>query len=263
MPFRLRLVDATCVSQPGSKGTDWRVHLGLSLPQLAIDHVSVTDASKGETFCRFPVQPGDLVVGDRGYAHRQGLAAVCEAGGDFLVRINWHNLPMQHRDGAPVDVMAVLRQANGVAETPVQVKTAQGTLPARLVIVPLPQDKADKARKRIAKERRKKGRNVDPRTLEAAGYLAVLTSVPAERLDAQTILEIYRLRWQIELAFKRLKSLLELDELPAKDPDLARTFLYAKLLAALWLDDLTATFSPRLPIALLDERRHSGACKAS
>lgn|GEM_PF-5333078 len=46
-------------------------------------------------------------------------------------------------------------------------------------------------------------------------------------------------RWQIELVFERLKSLLRLEELPAKDPDLARTFLYSKLLAALLLEELT------------------------
>jgi hypothetical protein len=36
-PVRLRLVDATTVSRPGSTGTDWRVHLSLNLDPLAID----------------------------------------------------------------------------------------------------------------------------------------------------------------------------------------------------------------------------------
>jgi IS4 transposase len=41
------------------------------------------------------------------------------------------------------------------------------------------------------------------------------------------------MRWQIELAFKRLKSLLNLDALRAKDPALARSYLLGKLIAAL------------------------------
>ena len=53
------------------------------------------------------------------------------------------------------------------------------------------------------------------------------------------VLEFYRLRWQIELVFKRLKSLLHLDQLPAKDPDLARCWIYAKIIAALLLEDMS------------------------
>ena len=53
------------------------------------------------------------------------------------------------------------------------------------------------------------------------------------------MLELYRLRWQVELAFKRLKSLLGFGTVPAKDPDLARTYIFAKLLIAVLVEDLT------------------------
>ena len=56
---------------------------------------------------------------------------------------------------------------------------------------------------------------------------------------------LYRLRWQIELAIKRLKSILHIDRLPAKHPDLARTWLHAHLLLALLLDDITARIGGR------------------
>jgi IS4 transposase len=46
------------------------------------------------------------------------------------------------------------------------------------------------------------------------------------------------MRWQIELAFKRLKSLLNIDRLPAKNPHLARAWLNAHLLLALLIDDM-------------------------
>ena len=58
---------------------------------------------------------------------------------------------------------------------------------------------------------------------KATRYLIVATSLDAERYPAQQVLALYRMRWQIELAFRRLKSLLRFDRLPVKDNDLART----------------------------------------
>jgi len=45
----------------------------------------------------------------------------------------------------------------------------------------------------------------------------VFTTLPAEELPAAEILEWYRLRWQVELVFKRLKSLAQLGHLPKHD----------------------------------------------
>src|SRR5690606_5906550 len=101
---------------------------------------------------------------------------------------------------------------------------------------------AEKARKSVLKERTRKGRTADPHTLETAGYIFLLTSLPVHRLSAVEGLELYRFRWQIELAFKRMKSLLDLDILPAKDPSLARSILYIKILATLLVEELTESF---------------------
>src|SRR5215204_2772982 len=84
--IRLRLVDATTVSMPGSRGTDWRVHLGFDLGSLSIDSLEVTGAEGGESYSRFKVQDKEVVIGDRGYAHRRGLWSVVQSGGYFLVR---------------------------------------------------------------------------------------------------------------------------------------------------------------------------------
>ena len=155
---------------------------------------------------------------------------------------------MQQRSGEPFDLLAALRglPETGTGDFPACVAPlpSEGicAIPARLVAVRKSEAAACAARKKVLQERSKKGRSVDPRTLEAAGYVVVLTSLPHDRLGAEEALELYRFRWQIELAFKRMKSLLELGNLPAKDPPLARSFLYAKLLAALLLEELTEEF---------------------
>ena len=241
--FRLRLVDATTVSAPGSKGTDWRIHLGFDLGRLSIDSVELTGPEGGESLSRFQIGQREVLIGDRGYAHAKGLRCVQQAGGEFLVRLNWQSLPLQTPSGESLDL---LQAARGIADTEAAEFTVQTAprrqtpaMAARLVMLRKSAPATEQARKKILRDAKKKGRQVDPRTLEAAAYIFLLTSLPANQLTASEVLELYRFRWQIELAFKRLKSLWDLGSVPAKDPDLARTYLYAKLLMALLVEDLT------------------------
>ncbi|MEM1181519.1 MAG: IS4 family transposase [Acidobacteriota bacterium] len=246
--LRLRLVDATTVSKPGSKGADWRVHLGFDLNSLSIDEVQVTDFRGGETFKRFSVKAQEILIADRGYAHRPGIVAVQKAGGGFVIRFSWNNMPLLDPDGQALDLIALLREIPDTEILDVPVLLAADTkksLPEqslRLVALRKSEAAAEQERRRILRDRSKKQKRVDPQTLEAAGYTFILTSVGREIMNAQQILEIYRFRWQVELAFKRLKSLLQLNALLAKDQALAQTFLYSKLLAALLLEDLLQRF---------------------
>jgi hypothetical protein len=262
LPRRLRLVDATTVSRPGSKGTDWRVHLSLDLRDFRIDSVELTGVEGGETLTRFTLCPGDWMVGDRGYAHRRGLHWVCQSQGHFLVRLHPQNLPLQDRQGNGWEVLTVLRQDPESEFWEFEVQTAPDSkqaipaVPARLIVLRKSAAATEKARQKIYREAARKKRQASPEALEAAEYVMVLTSIPQQELEARQALEIYRFRWQIEIAFKRLKGLLELDELPAKDPRLAQTFLLAKLLAALLLEDLTKRYLAFSPWGFpLEERR--------
>src|SRR3954467_12074198 len=241
--LRLRLVDATTVSAPGSQGTDWRVHLGFDLGSLTIHAVGFAGGEGGESRSRFQVGAREVLIGDRGYAHRRGLWSVRQAGGDFLVRSTWQNLPLQTLGGEPFDLLRAARSLpeGEVGEFAVQTVATRKVpaMAARMIILRKSEEAAEQAREKIRKEARKKGRAVDPRTLEAAGYIFLLTSLPAAQLKAAEVLELYRFRWQVELAFKRLKSLWDLGSVPAKDPDLARAYIYAKLLIAVLVEDLT------------------------
>lgn len=249
--LRLRLVDATTVSAPGSRGTDWRVHLGFDLGSLCIDAVELTGAEGGESLSRFQVGPREVLIGDRGYTHRRGLWSVRQAGGDFLVRLNWQNLPLQTSEAERFDLLRAARSLSDtqVAEFAVQtVATRQEpAMPARVVMLRKSEEAAQQARQKIRQEAGKKGRQVDPRTLEAAGYIFLLTSLSADQLKATEVMELYRFRWQVELAFKRLKSLWDFGSVPVKDPDLARSYIYAKLLIAVLVEDLAETLRAHSP----------------
>lgn len=115
---RLRVVDATHVKVSGSSGTDWRLHYVLGLPSLACDFAELTDAKGGETYKRIPVQPGDIVLGDRGYAHREGVAHVVDHAGDVVVRLNATNFPLTDEGGAPLDVGLPFARSRGMSPAP-------------------------------------------------------------------------------------------------------------------------------------------------
>lgn len=250
--LRLCLVDATAVSRPGSKGTDFRLHLKFDLEQMAIETVELTGAEGGESLKRYDVEPGEIAVGDRGLGHRQGIARIVAQGGDVIVRMAWQNLPLQRLDGTPFDLMASVRrlQPTEVGEWEVKTAPAQDGTPAvagRLVALCKSPEAAEAARRKLRAEARKKGRTPSNETLEAAAYLFLFTTLPQERLPGLQVLEVYRFRWQIELAFKRMKGILALDELAAKDEEFCRTFLCVKLLGALLVEELShqwVDFSP-------------------
>jgi hypothetical protein len=123
----------------------------------------------------------------------------------------------------------------------VQVRIHEGTTQAappaplilRLVIRRKDPEQAEAELKRLCKDAKKRGKQPDPRSLEAAKYILLLTSLPADIFPTADILVLYRFRWQIEMAFKRFKSLAGLDQLPAKKPALARAWIYARLIVAI------------------------------
>jgi Transposase DDE domain len=245
---RLRLLDATTVNAPGSKGTDWRVHLGFDLGAMAISTVQVTQAEGGESLVRHDFAAGELVIADRGYSHRSGFAHVLASQAHFIVRFNWGAVPVQLPGGGAFELLTELRglpEAKAAAfdlEIQPSAREKIQALPVRLVAVRKSPEAADECRKKLLRSASKRGTKIQPQTLELANYFMVLTSTAATTFSNEEVLDIYRFRWQIELVFKRLKGLMHLDQLPARDPHLARTLLYSKLLAAFLLDELTESY---------------------
>ncbi len=234
---RWRIVDATTAQEPGSTGLDWRVHYVVQLPALTCDFVEVTGVRGGETLCRIPVQAGDVLLGDRGYSHRAGVAWVLAQGGEVVVRHQGANFPLLDRTDQAFDLLAAVR---GLHEH------RPGTWPVRfewegrhwdvwLHAVRKSVAAAEHAKEELRKER---GAGLQPQTLELAEYVVVFTSLQPQVVPALQVLALYRGRWQIELVFKRLKSLLGVGELAKYDPDSARAWLQAKLLTALLLERL-------------------------
>jgi hypothetical protein len=244
---RIRLVDGTVISEPGSRGTDWRLHASVDLGTMCLDGVAISDAHTGESLAHFPVRNDEIYVADRGHAFGQGMGALLRKGARLVVRTNWHNPPIKTEDGQPVRILPWLKSLTRTQERSVILNTPQGSFPIRLIARPLPPAEAQKARERVAKQARKKGRPVSPDTYLAAGFVLLLSNLPVHTWEASRVAWLYRIRWQIELHFKRLKSLLHFDQLRAHDPRLVQTYLLGKLLAALLLDELIQQTQAQTP----------------
>jgi hypothetical protein len=238
--YRVRAVDATTVQEPGSTGTDWRVHYVLDLADMQCDFYELTDAQGGETFRRIPVAGGDLLLGDRAYSTPPGIAHVTKQGGDVLVRVNHKALPLYQGGGTPIPLVRWLRSVavGQVQEWPAWVGTGTNRIAGRLIAVKRSRYAARLARARLRKNARKKQKSLSRSALFASGYVFVWTTAPRRVLGARAVLELYRLRWQIELAFKRMKSLMGLGQLPKTSAASCRAWIHGKLLVALLLERL-------------------------
>jgi len=250
---RLVLVDGTAICQPGADRTSWRVHLAYDPARRRLDAATLTDGRGAERLSRFRWARGDVAVADRYHARPGEVRPVLAAGADLLVRTGWNSLRLRTPEGEPFDLAGALAGAGEApGESVVHVDDrCPDPPPLRLVIARLPRERAEQARRRLRQDAQKRGRTPDARSLLAAGFVLLLTSLPADAFPPERVCALYRLRWQIELAIKRLKSLLGLGALPAKSPALARVWLYAKLILALLAEAeanrLRGALSPSAP----------------
>lgn len=263
---RLRVVDGSSISHPGSAGTDWRLHATYEPALARFTHLEISDARGGEGFFRVPLRQGDIVVGDRAYARTPSLEKVVAAGGDFIVRTGWNSVRLTTPEGQRVDWNAIFEplQPGEVCEMSVLLehsgRTSKGRgkplLPARLIVKRKDEEATQKAQKAARRGHQRRGsKRLHPMTLTAAGFVMLLTSIPADELAADEVLQTYRLRWQVELAFKRLKSGMGIHKLPARDERLARSWLTAHLILALMIDEAVTDVLDSPPCD--DETTHS------
>lgn len=237
-PLRLSLVDGSVICAPGALGTDWRLHARFDPGRGRFGDLVLTRGKVAERVERTRIEPGTTVVQDRGYARVRDFQAVLAAGADFVTRTGWRAVRLADPHGRPVDVIALLRDDRQAAEHVVQ--TNGMATPLRLITQRLPDCKAETQIKRLRRRASKQGNVLDPRSVAAASHLILLTSLPSERHPLEQVLRMYRDRWQVELGFKRLKTLGGIDRLPALDPALARTWLLAQLIAAVLTDDIAS-----------------------
>ena len=246
--LKLRAVDATVINGPGAEGIDWRAHVLIDAGTGCIRSVELTDRHGGEKYDRYQFEAGEVILGDRAYAKAPGIYKVVQAGGHVVVRVNLQGIRLCDLEGRRTDLREWQDQIPKVGE-----KTWNMLLP----IPPLHRStRSHKPWKLEKAEAWIPVRVVGSRTKDGTP-IWILTTLEAQQASSIQILKLYRIRWQIELLFKRLKTLLGLKKLPSGKGPIAKSWLLARFLAAAIVQKMVRPSGPLSPWGY--ELRSAGA----
>ena len=218
----IHLIDATHIVASNDKL--WRLHVAYDACRQCIEQVKLADAHTMEKFLHFTPEAGVLYLADRAYGYANGIQHILDGQAQVLCRVK---------------AKKYMPYAN--PKQIVEVEAPQG----RVIVAPIPKEKLAKVAKRMKRRAQRSQRKVSDKTLEANQFLCLFCS--DDSLTAQEVVDLYRWRWQIELLFKRLKSLQNLDEMAVKSPKLIPVYLLCHLLLTLLAQRFQqeAIFSPK------------------
>jgi hypothetical protein len=194
------------------------------------------DQNMGESFLPGR-KPGALWLFDLGFFNALFLSAIASAGSFFLSRlaaaqlIFWTSNSQGELERLDLDLL--LRSSPRQLFEIKVVFGAKQNVAARLIIAPVPPKVAAERRRKARESARRQGRTPTTITLNRCDWTLLLTNASYEQLPTSTVLAVYRVRWQIELAFKLFKSDAHLEMTRASENNRVECEFYAKLIALL------------------------------
>jgi len=205
-------IDATDLPVQGGDATSRRVHTMFSLRESRCVYTEVTDRHGGESLTRFPLRPGALYFADRAYGRTPQLAYAMEQKAHVVTRISPHLVAFYTAPDCREKISFPSLLNGETFSTIAYFKSNKKLSQIRLLGAKLPEEKRAAAEKRLRQRASRKQCRLSESTIKYAEWVILATTLPDLLSDAE-ILEAYRLRWQIELHFKRVKSLLNFHKL--------------------------------------------------
>jgi hypothetical protein len=244
------MVDGTEDCKCGIRRQCFMLHYCLDLFTLAPREFMITDMRTGEKLRNFKkIKKNDIVMGDRMYGTVPGIAYLKEREAGFVLRIKTHNFNIYNRKGQKIDLLKrfySLKEGK-FANLNANIIIDNQYIPIRVCAFRKDKDSERKGLNRLTKTNQRKngGKAITELQSENNKYIIVVTSLDNE-VKTEQVMELYRARWQIEIAFKRLKSLFKYNDLPEKINKSILAWFYGKLLLAALCETLvnTGRFSP-------------------
>ena len=238
-------VDASDVTEKGRSGRTYRLHYALDIFKMgSVDH-SITDVKVGESLVNFNLEPGHLVIGDRAYATIKGIEHCEKNGVEFILRMRKNSFTVRNEQGESVDFLKTI-QSSG-SEEHVDMRAFATNINGDKVPIRICAKKKDpeaiiRTQKKLKRKEIRRQFKISDETKVFNEYIVLVTNLDDD-IKAEEILETYRLRWQVEIYFKRLKSILDFGELPKRRPESVITWLNGKLMIALLIEILLSKTS--------------------
>lgn len=251
---RVLAIDGSHISEQGSTGSDWILHYSWEVFGLRNDFFEITPCKEGESALRFTVKAGDIVLADRHYGKAKAFDYITANNGDYVMRLKHKAADYYDANGERVDLIPLLESISTgnildiILYYKSERKVASPLKPIRICAIRKSAEQVEHEKRATLRSIRKypHKKPIDPNTIKMNEYFVVGTSLQ-DGFSAAQILNTYKLRWQVEIAFKRLKSIMQLGHLPKTDPESCRAWLYGKMLYALLcyaIVDKGRSFSP-------------------
>lgn len=242
-------VDASDVTEKGRSGRIYRLHYAFDIFKMgSVDHL-ITDVKVGESLSNFNLKTGHLVIGDRAYSTIRGMEHCKKNSAEFILRMRKNSFTVRNDCGESIDFLQTIRNPGG--ENYADVRAFATNLNGNKVPIRICAKKKDpeaiiRTQKKMKRKESKKQCKISDETKIFNEYIVVVTNL-SDEISAKEVLETYRLRWQVEIYFKRLKSILNFGELPKRRPNSVIAWLNGKLMIALLIEILLskASFPPQ------------------
>lgn len=247
--YRILAVDASDVAEKGTSGRIYRLHFALDIVHMHAALYNITSNVIGEHLRNYELTSGDLVLADRIYSCISGIEYCMERNCQYIARMRVNSFKPYNEEGEPLELFEMI-SGKEFGELNVYARKDRGEnkgklIPVRICFKRKTDEALELTRKKLKRKESKKQISISESAYTFNEYIVLATSLD-NRISAEEILELYRYRWQVELYFKRLKSILDYGEMPKKSEKSIFAWLNGKLMIALLIETMIgqADFSP-------------------
>jgi hypothetical protein len=182
------------------------------------------------------LKSGDLVIRDLAYVGIPALKEMIKRSVSFLCRLGTQVKVYQEQDGQLVEVcfdkIRCRMEQRGWDRMEMTVYIGKNEkLKTRLILYRLPEKEVAERLRKARANNKKKGRNALSKEYVARAHLNLfITNTDKATIPAEVVWNLYRLRWQIELAFKIWKSICDIDKVKKVKQHRLECYIFAKLI---------------------------------
>ena len=241
-------IDATDVTEKGRSGRIYRLHYALDLFQMNSVQYRITTNKTGESLCNFDLHKGQLVIADRGYARIKDIQYCNSREAEYLIRLRKNSFTVRDEQNQEIDLPVLLAKLGNGESLDLRAYATnieRERVPIRICAIRKSSEAIQQTHKKLRCKESKSQTEISQETKTFHEYIVLVTNL-SDTVSAMEALETYRFRWQIEICFKRLKSIMDFGELPKRREKSVIAWLNGKIMIALLIEKWISksTFPP-------------------